>query len=90
MLVDSFKNVTAGIIYLIGVIITAAIFIKATYETATEAKARVIRIEGQMSEVADKVADRMIIINNQNMYNFEAKLEKIHLKLDRIERKVGE
>jgi len=89
-MIEAVKNFTAGAIWLIGILITATLFIRATYETATEAKARVIRVEGQMSNVADKVADRMIIINNENMNRLDTKLDKIHDRLMRIERKVGE
>lgn len=87
---ESIKTFTAGAIWLIGALLTGAMFIKATYETATEAKARVIRVEGQMTNVADKVADRMIIINNENMHYLDGKLDKIYDRLQRIERKVGE
>ena len=88
--IDSFKSISAGAIWLIGVFLTATAFIRFTYETATEAKARVIRVEGHMTNVADKVADRMIIINNENMHYLDTKLDKIYERLQRIERKVGE
>jgi cell division septal protein FtsQ len=90
MVVETVKKVTAGAIWLIGVILTGAVFIRFTYETATEAKARVIKVEEQMTNVADKVADRMIIINNQNMHHLDLKLDRIYDRLQKIERKVGD
>lgn len=88
MVIETVKKLSAGAIWLIGMILTGIVFIRFTYETATEAKARVIKVEQQMTDVADKVADRMIIINNENMHHLDVKLDRIYDRLQRIENKV--
>ncbi len=93
-MITLFKNFAGKMILIIGLAMTAAVFIRFTAETATEAKALSLRNRDEIidmkSHLADRVADRMLLINNDMMDRVDEKLEKINEKLNRIERKVGE
>jgi hypothetical protein len=94
MLITLFKNFFGKVIVLVGVFLSGAVFVRFTYETAVEAKALSLKNRDEIislqSDLADKVADRMIIINNDHMNKVDAKFDKINEKLNRIDRKIGE
>jgi hypothetical protein len=88
-----FKDFAGKMILIIGLAMTAAVFIRFTAETAKEAKALSLRNRDEIidlkANLADQVADRMLLINNNTEDRLDAKFEKINDKLNRIERKVG-
>lgn len=94
MLITLFKNFFGKVVVLIGMFLSGAVFVRFTYETAIEAKALSLKNRDELidikSSLANDVADRMLIINNQNLNRFDDKLDKIHDRLQRIERKMGD
>jgi len=77
---------------IIGAVISAAVFIRFTHETAHEAKALSLTNRDELldvrSHLADEVADRMLLINNDTMARIDDKLDKINERLRLIELRV--
>lgn len=85
----SFRSVLS----LVSIVLSGAVYLRFIGETANEAKAIAVQnraeIIGIKSEVADKVADRMIEQNNALRNHFDAKIDALkdsmNLRLNRIE-----
>lgn len=73
----------------ISVITAGSVWLKILHHTAFDAQARAIRVEENISgieaRISDKVADRMLLLNNNLINEVNTKFESINKRLIRIE-----